>query len=210
MAMRRKQAGRAPEAGVHLNRDNVIALPAARLGSDDPFPPEDHAHPRKPFSLVELYQTHAPRLLRFFARRAERQEARDLLHESFVRLADASERRIAPIDRPEAYLNQIATNLLRSRAKTALSRSLANHVPADEEPLAGQDPVAALEARDELARLEACLLRLSPKTRAIFFAHRLDGMSYKDIARAMGLSVKGVEWHMTKAIAHLDRALRAR
>jgi DNA-directed RNA polymerase specialized sigma24 family protein len=53
-------------------------------------------------------------------------------------------------------------------------------------------------------------MRLSPKTRDIFLAHRVDGVSYSDIAKRMGLSVKGVEWHMTKAIAHLDRVLRAR
>jgi RNA polymerase sigma-70 factor (ECF subfamily) len=54
---------------------------------------------------------------------------------------------------PRAYLNQIATNLLRDRAKSAVQRSLASHVAADDVPLAGPDLVAALEARDKLNRL---------------------------------------------------------
>lgn len=71
------------------------------------------------------------------------------------------------------------------------------------------DPIAALEARDQLRRLEASLDRLSTKTRSIFLAHRRDGMSYKDIANEAGLSIKAVERHMSKAIAHIDRVMRA-
>jgi RNA polymerase sigma-70 factor (ECF subfamily) len=149
-------------------------------------------------------------LLRFFARRIHRQEAGDLVHESFVRFADANARQALQIECPEAYLNRIATNLLRNRAKTALRRSLASAVPADAEPLAGHDPVAALEARDQVERLQRALSTLTPKTREIFLAHRLDGLSYKCIATQTGLSEKGVEWHMRKAIAHIDRRLRHR
>ena len=61
-----------------------------------------------------------------------------------------------------------------------------------------------------LDRIQNALMRLSPKTREVFLAHRVDGHSYNDIAKRMELSVKGVEWHMTKAIAHLDRVLRSR
>jgi RNA polymerase sigma-70 factor (ECF subfamily) len=38
-------------------------------------------------------------------------------------------------------------------------------------------------------------------------AHRLDGLSYAEIAARTGLSIKGVEKHMCKAIAQLDRSL---
>lgn len=208
MATRRKEDGTSPRVRVHLNAEALPPLPAPRLNGDDPLPPEDLDASRSPASLGALYHTHAPRLLRFFARRAERQDAGDLVQESFTRFADA--RRGGEIERPEAYLNCIATNLLRNRAKTALVRSLASHIPADDVPLAAHDPVAALEARDQVERLQKALMTLTPKTREIFLAHRLDGTSYKDIAAQTGLSLKGVEWHMTKAIAHLDRLLRRR
>ena len=209
MPSRRKEDGNSPHARVQL-RAGTMPLSGPRLADDDPLPPEDRIVPRAPASLGEIYRSHAPRLLRFFARRAERHEAGDLVQESFLRLAAARERGAATIDRPEAYLNRIATNLLRNRAKAALRRSLASQVPADNEPLAAHDPVAVLEARDQLERLQSALTRLSPRTREIFLAHRLDGLSYKDIATQTGLSIKGVEWHMTKAIAHLDRLMRRR
>lgn len=132
------------------------------------------------------------------------------MHESFVRLVNADSARGEDLACPEAYLSQIASNLLRDRAKTALRRSLANHIPAEEVPLTDVDPTAALEARDRLRRLEAALSTLRPKTRGIFLAHRLDGLSYKDVGERFGLGAKGVEWHMRKAIAHLERSLRHR
>lgn len=69
------------------------------------------------------------------------------------------------------------------------------------------DQVAVLESRDMLRRLEAAISKLKPKTRAIFLAHRLDGLSYAEIAELTGLSVKGVEKQMSKAIAKIDRLL---
>ncbi len=185
----------------------IDGLREARLCEEDPLPPEDRAvRPR--YRLEELYRDHGPRLLRFFTRRTDRQDAGDLVQESFLRLADSAASRTLILDKPEAYLNQIASNLLRDRARVALQRSLAGHVPEEAVPLAGTDPVAGLEARDRLERLRAALLRLRPRTRDIFLAHRLDGLSYKEVAERFDLTVKGVEWHMSKAIDHLDRALR--
>ncbi|MBO9623969.1 MAG: RNA polymerase sigma factor [Sphingomonas sp.] len=195
---------------MRVNGDTLDALMVARLHEGDPLPPDDRVRASERLVLADLYHAQAPRLFRFFARRTDRQDAHDLVQESFARLAKADATRASPIRKPEAYLSQIATNLLRNRARAALQRSLAHHVPAEEVPLVGADLVAATEARDELNRLQNALMRLRPKTRAIFLAHRLDGQSYADIAKRTGLSIKGVEWHMTKAIAHLDRALRAR
>ena len=193
-----------------LNAGSLTSPVPAGLAEGDPLPPEDRATVRSKLTLEELYFRMAPRLLRFFARNSAREDAHDLVHESFMRLADADALGTTAIREPEAYLKRIATNLLRSRAKSALQRSLAAHVPVDEERLPAPDPVAALEARDLLDRVQRELLRLSPKTRAIFLAHRVDGQSYNDIAKQTGLGVRGVEWHMAKAIRHLDRALRAR
>jgi RNA polymerase sigma-70 factor (ECF subfamily) len=38
-------------------------------------------------------------------------------------------------------------------------------------------------------------------------AHRIDGFTYAEIAERTGLSVKGVEKQMSKAIAKIDRLL---
>src|SRR3546814_12244278 len=97
-------------------------------------------------------------------------------------------------------LNQIAVNLLRNRARAAFQQSVARQVSAEDVPLPANDMIAEVEARDVLNRVGAAMARLSPKTREIFMAHRLDGLSYKEIGEKTGLSVKGVEWHMSKEI----------
>jgi RNA polymerase sigma factor (sigma-70 family) len=163
--------------------------------------------PIEAVGLAELHRAHCGRLHRFFARHGARQDADDLVQESFVRFAGMQAK--SPdkmVDRPEAYLTTIAVNLLRDRAKIAVRRSTASHIPAEEVALVGSDNIAALEARDQLERLQASLARLSPKSRLVFLAHRRDGLSYKEIARQEGLSEKGVQNRMSKAIAHVSRA----
>lgn len=172
-----------------------------------PLPPTDRPPP-PPTWIETLYRSQGARLLRYFSRRAGQDDASDLLQESFARLADAKQIASGDVASPEAYLQTIATNLLRDRAKTALRRSLAIQVPAEEETLTSADPTKTLEARDKLRRLDVALQAMKPKTRDIFLAHRLEGLSYNQLADRFGLGVKGVEWHMTKAIAHLERAFR--
>ncbi len=152
-----------------------------------------------------LYRDQRHSLVRFFTRhRANPEDARDLTQEAFLRLArtDMTARGLA---RPQAYLRQIAKNLLRDRAKAALRHAEPLHAPLDEETVSAANEVDRLEARDGLDRLEAVLVRMKPKTREIFLAHRLDGMSYAEIAEATGMSVSGVEKQMIRAIAQLSR-----
>jgi RNA polymerase sigma-70 factor (ECF subfamily) len=173
------------------------------LAEGDPLPPENAAPRPRPLSIEALYRDQASRLVRFFARRTDPQDARDLLHDSFVRLAGARAND-AP-ERPEAYLSQVANNVLRNRARAAFHRSVEPAVPIKEIE-ASVDMTAMLEARDMLRRLQSAMQKLNPKTREIFMAHRIDGLTYAEIGERVGLSVKGVEWHMTKAIALLHRA----
>jgi RNA polymerase sigma-70 factor (ECF subfamily) len=176
--------------------------------SECPPPPKDKATAVEPDHAVEaLYRTHSPRLLRRFARSASTDEARDLVQETFYRLVRLGSEKFQSVQRAEAYLSSIAGNLLRDRAKAARRHSAALHEPLEEERLHGHDQQRLLEQRDLLNRLEQAMLKLKPRTREIFMAHRLDGLSYAEIAERTGLSVKGVEKHMCKAIAQLDRSL---
>ena len=60
-----------------------------------------------------------------------------------------------------------------------------------------------------MARLEQAVARLKPLTREIFLAQRVDGYTYPEIAKETGLSVKGVEKQMSKAIKQLRRHLHS-
>lgn len=180
-------------------------LPPARLDDGDPLPPEDRASPCTALASDALYRSQSPRLARFFARRTPRDEVADLVQESFRRLLGAATR----VERPEAYLSRIASNLVRDRASAAARHQEAAHESYDDEAVAGPDPHQQLEARDTVARLEEALTTLKPKTREIFLMHRLDGFSYAEIAEAKGMSIKGVEKQIAKALYLLKRRVGA-
>lgn len=63
---------------------------------------------------------------------------------------------------------------------------------------------------DEIERIEQALLTLRARTRRIFLLHRLDGLSYADIAERCGISVRRVERDIAEAMVQLDRALDGR
>jgi len=60
---------------------------------------------------------------------------------------------------------------------------------------------------DLLRRLEQAVSNLPRIQREIFLAHRLDGLSYDEIARRTGLTVGRVERHMARALRRIDRQL---
>lgn len=172
--------------------------------------PEPKA-PERGYPAVELemlYRDQRQALMRFFARyRASPEEALDLTQETFLQLSKSKALLSGEINHPTAYLRTIARNLLRNKAKAAMRHCERAHIDIDDHPVAAASEVTRLEARDSLSRLEAAMHSMKPKTREIFMAHRLDGMSYAAIALQIGMSVSGVEKQMSRALAHIDRLL---
>lgn len=157
--------------------------------------------------LEELYRQHSPFLVHQLTRKTGcRELARELANETFLRLLRLKPGKIAGIEQPEAFLRHVSTNLVKDwgRGKALKDRSQAAIELATNQEV---DQVAALESRDLLRRLEHAIGRLKPRTREVFLAHRIHGLSYAEIAESTGMSVKGVEKQMSKAIAKIDRLL---
>ena len=125
-------------------------------------------------------------------------DAEDLLQEAWVRLACYE--REHPVEKPEAFLMRAALNL--SIDAYRLRQSHGEEVLLEDEVLVDLSPgaEAVLLARERVARLSVCLSRLSDQTREIFLAHRIEGMTYQEIARQHQLSVSTVERHVAKAL----------
>lgn len=157
--------------------------------------------------IQQLYHEHSSSLIRQLTRKTGcREVARELANEAFLRLLRMAPGKVSLIEQPEAYLRRISTNLLRNRGKAeALRRGAMPMLDLAGDP--SVDQVALLESRDTLRRLEQAIARLKPRTREIFLAHRIHGFTYAQIAERTGLSVKGVEKQMSKAIAKIDRLL---
>ncbi|AYJ84844.1 RNA polymerase sigma factor (plasmid) [Sphingomonas paeninsulae] len=197
------------EALPRPNRAVPVVRPHTPLAERDPLPPEsDRVETPTSAGLGQLYREHSTRLRRYFMVRSSRVDADDLVQETFARLAGVTARTAVAIDQPRAYVNRIANNLITEQARFAARRSAALHVSDDDVQLTGVDPVALLESRDRLQRLERAMAAMKPATREIFMAHRLDGDTYRDIAARTGRSIKGIEKQMGKALYIINRAMR--
>lgn len=167
----------------------------------------DHAAQHETVGVELLYRGERHALVRFFTRyRASPEDADDLVQETFLRFSSMDSEK-APVLRPAAYLRTIARNLLRDRAKAANRHCAPLHDPIEDHPILGADECGRLEARDSLKRIEAAIAGMKPRTREIFLAHRVHGLSYAEIAAETGMTIKGVEKQMSKAIARLARLM---
>jgi RNA polymerase sigma factor (sigma-70 family) len=157
--------------------------------------------------VEQLYCEHSSSLVRQLTRKTGCGElARELANETFVKLLRMAPGNVRRIDRPEAFLRHVSGNLLRDWGRANLVRKRTAST-LESTPDVHFDQVAALESRDMLRRLEHAIAKLKPKTREIFLAHRIEGLTYSEIAERTDLSVKGVEKQMSKAIAKIDRLL---
>jgi RNA polymerase sigma-70 factor (ECF subfamily) len=124
-------------------------------------------------------------------------DADDLVQEAFVRLTCYERKQT--VDKPEAFLMTTAINLStdshRRRERRGEEVMLEDVVLVDTAPRAED----VLLSRERLIRMSECISRLNEKTRAIFLAHRVDGLTYQEIARVHGLSISSVEKHVAKA-----------
>jgi len=129
-------------------------------------------------------------------------EAEDLVQEAWVRLAGYEQAR-EPVAQPEAFLMRTALNLSIDAYRMATAHG--EQVLPDDALLIDVTPSveAVVLGRERLARLSVGLARLSPKTRDVFLSHRLNGMSYEQIAARHGLSISTVHKHIAKAMLQL-------
>lgn len=62
---------------------------------------------------------------------------------------------------------------------------------------------------DELyMQVERAIQALPPQCQKAFVLSRFEGKSYQEIAEKLGVTVKGVEWHISKALSVLRRSLK--
>lgn len=151
--------------------------------------------------LDAVFRAHAPWLLRTLRRRFGPDVAEDLLQETYVRLA----RRISskPVTSPKAYLVRIASNVFLDGYRRDRQRAEAE---AGHFALPG-----AAEAASQIQTIvvREIVLGMPVKLRDVFLLSRAGGLSNQQIAQQLGISVKTVEWRMTRALAYCAAQLRS-
>ncbi len=138
------------------------------------------------------------RLIRFLAARGAGDEAEDLLHELWEKVASTGSQ---PIAEPLSYLFRAAENLLRDVRRSKTSRERRQFHWHEAAVMSEEQPVGerAAIARQELEAVQATLRALGPRVEQVFRRCRLDGMGQAQIARELGISLSSVEKDLQKA-----------
>lgn len=153
--------------------------------------------------LERLHRTYRPALIRYFSRRTgSHAEAEDLTQELFIRLANSRTRTVTSA---EAFLFQVAANLIRDRARREKVRADYRAAIQSIEGVGIDpfDPHRIAVSRDAIEALHQAIADLPEKTRRIFVLYRLENIDKQTIADSFHLSRSSVDKHISRALALL-------
>jgi RNA polymerase sigma-70 factor (ECF subfamily) len=157
-----------------------------------------------PETLEALYARHAPGIRRYLARVVGGADAEDLAHDVFERAQRALP--AAAGDREAAWLYRIARNLAVDRLRGRSVRERDDVVEALREP--PEDGAPRPDVDLARAQMRSCILdlvdRLAPSHRAIVLLSELGGLSDRETADALGLTLGAAKIRLHRA----RRALR--
>src|ERR687896_1299242 len=153
-------------------------------------------------TFERLYRRHRGDVYRFVLRDLRNpDDAEDVTQAAFLNAYRALQRGSEP-EKPRAWLFTIAQNVTRRRFRSRAARPY--EVELDQEALVApqSDAPSAAEIRDSL-------LRLRPNQRAVIVLREIGGLSYREIAETLGLSVPAVETLLFRSRRALREELAA-
>lgn len=164
--------------------------------------------------LVERHQRRAFAIAIGLVR--DESDARELVQEAFIRVY----RGLATFQGSSSFftwLYRIVTNLAIDLMRKPGRRDaeLQDNHPADEEPsdfplvsrIDGADPIDVMRRREIAARIQAALDALPPYHRGVILMREVEGMSYEEMAQAMGVSKGTIMSRLFHARQKMQRAL---
>ena len=152
---------------------------------------------------TEVYRSTFPDLVRFLHRKVwDLERAQDLAQEAFVRALRHEPKK------PRAWLFQVASNLARDEARTAIRRK--RHLTllkseTEDRQKSAPDPARDLADRERMALVRDALDSLSERDREVLLLWDA-GQSYTEIARQARLSVGAVGTTLARARRRLAEA----
>ena len=156
--------------------------------------------------IIQLYQDTSGELRRFLERKlGNQQEADEIANDAFLKLCQIEH--YNEIRDLRKYLftmsMRLALNALRRRNIERRYKSAGFKRDCEQ---SHASVYRVLLAELKLETVKEALTELPEKTRYIFLLHRFEGLTYPEISRKLGMSVKTIEYHMKRA---LDKIMNA-
>jgi len=152
-----------------------------------------------------------PMLTRFLHRNWRNEaEIGDLRQEAYARVYEAARRERPLLVKP--FLFQVTRNLMIDRLRQQSVVSLESMADFDWLNVSDDQPSSEnhVAARQELRLLQAALDALPPRCRQVVLMRKVEGLSQKEVAHQMGITVETVENQVAKGMRFLAQALGGR
>jgi RNA polymerase sigma-70 factor (ECF subfamily) len=154
--------------------------------------------------LLLKYQNRIYNLCRYMLRDAE--EARDAAQDVFVKAYD-SLKTYRPDSALYTWLYRIAVNTCLDYKKKSRPKSLDDESAIDDLTSGEPSPERLYQSKETGQLIEAALKKLPEKLRAVIVLKEIEGLSYEEIADALGIFLGTVKSRMARAREELRRLL---
>jgi RNA polymerase sigma-70 factor (ECF subfamily) len=128
-----------------------------------------------------------------------RQDAEDIVHESYEKVLRARKRGTI-LDEPRAFLYKTARNLIIDTHRKTKSHKLKSIDTMELEAPPSERPDNRYTSRVIDSALLEAIGTLSPRCKEAFLLNRMDGLTNKEVAKKMDISLNMVEKHIIKAM----------
>lgn len=160
--------------------------------------------------VAEAFIEHESFLKRFLKRFLSRpQDIEDVVQDTYLKARSAEDRQV--IHSPKAFIFRIARNQALKELRKK-SRRITDYIEELDAPEAIQGETSVEDeaiVRQKLGMFCQSALTMPPKCRRVFLMCKVYGLSYKEIASQLGISVSGVEKHVARGLeicnAYMDR-----
>jgi RNA polymerase sigma factor (sigma-70 family) len=126
--------------------------------------------------------------------------ARDSLHDAWLHMANKDKDTFAALDNPGAYIYRVACNAATDCLRANRSWQQDGETEFEQMIDGSPGPDSIAEARSDLAAVDRAMQRLPRMHGAILMALRVDEVPRQEVANRYGLSLRGVDTALRKAL----------
>jgi RNA polymerase sigma factor (sigma-70 family) len=159
--------------------------------------------------LRRLFLVHQRELSAYLSEKLrDRETAADLTQETFLRFAEQGGG--AAILHDRSYLYRTAHNLAVDHVRQGERRRTDTTAHDDMADIAEDRPSLedVIDARQRLSHLRAVVAELPQRTRQVFVLHRIEELTYGEVAARLGISESSVQKHLARALRHVMQRIK--
>jgi RNA polymerase sigma factor (sigma-70 family) len=132
------------------------------------------------------------------------EQAEDIVQEAYIKLWENCKNIV--MEKAKSFLYTVAQRLFINQVRH--QKVELHFIKENSTPKLSEDPSYILREKEFRQELEKAISGLSEKQREVFLMHRIDKMSYEEIAAALEISVKAVEKRMHQALSALKEKVK--